>query len=132
MPMNRLAPGRHDGARAVLVRLALIAALAMAAFAHRPAAATPTGMSALEMAHYVLPDGSMPVRCLPEDDGGISGNLCEFCLIAGGAAVPGPGNCLPAMRLRAETGSPLVTRTGPPIAAAHLETAPVRGPPPAG
>lgn len=127
--MNRLAPGRHDGARAVLVRLALIAALAMAAFAHRPAAPTPTGMSVLEMAQYVLPDGSLPVLCLPGQDGGTSASLCEFCLIAGGAAPPAPCNGLPATRMRTETGAPLVTRTGPPIATAHLKTAPLRGPP---
>lgn len=127
--MNRLAFGRHKNARAAFARLALIAALVMTAFAHRPAAPTPTGMSALEMAQYVLPDGSLPVLCLPGEDGGISGSFCEFCLIAGGAAPPAPGNGLPATRMRTETGAPLVTRTGPPIATAHLKTAPLRGPP---
>jgi hypothetical protein len=127
--MKALVRNRHRNRRAIAVRLALIAALVMAAFAHRPAAPTPTGVSALEMAQYVLPDGSLPVLCLPGEDGGISGSLCEFCLIAGGAAPPGPGAFLPAMRLRAETGPPLVARTGPPIATAHLKTAPLRGPP---
>jgi len=118
--------------RALGVRLALVLALVMAAFAHRTAAPTQTGMSALEMAQYVLPDGTLPVLCLPGQDGGVSGNFCEFCLIAAGAAPPGPGPCLPAKHLRAETGPPLVTRTGPPIATAHLETAPLRGPPATG
>lgn len=127
--MTARIPTRHRTARTIGVRLALVLALVMAAFAHRPAAPTPTGMSALEMAQYVLPDGTLPVLCLPGQGGQVSGSFCEFCLIAGGAAPPAPGACPQTAHLRAETGPPLVTRTGPPIATAHLETAPLRGPP---
>jgi hypothetical protein len=86
-------------------------------------------MTALEMAQYVLPDGSLPVLCLPGQDGHVSGSFCEFCLIAGSAAPPAPGACLPATRLRTQTLALQTGRAGPPVATAHLETAPLRGPP---
>lgn len=120
--------GCHD-ARAVAARLALVVALVLAAFAHRPAALTPTGMTALQIARYVLPDGSLPVLCLPGRDNGVAGSFCEFCLVAGNAAPPAPGACLPVRHLRVEGGARGVAKAGPPVAPTHLGTAPLRGPP---
>ncbi|MBO6639272.1 MAG: hypothetical protein JJ920_16425 [Roseitalea sp.] len=127
--MTALALTRRRHARAIAARLVLIATLVMAAFAHRPAAPTPSGMTALEMAQYVLPDGSLPVLCLPGQDGHISGGFCEFCLIAGSAAPPAPGPCQPVLHRVLATGTAGLARAGPPFVPVHLQTAPLRGPP---
>jgi hypothetical protein len=81
--------------RGLLLRLMVIVALALTAFAHRaaPASAAP----ATDFLAYALPDGTLPVLCLTEavDEDGKGGHhkgsaACEFCRIAGSiaAAVP--------------------------------------------
>jgi len=121
----------RPGTRAIAARLALAMALVLAAFAHRPAAATPSGMTALQIARYVLPDGSLPVLCLPGHEGGVAADICEFCLIAGSAAPPGRDACLPVRHRPGADAVGAPAQAGPPVAATHLQTAPSRGPPPA-
>ena len=72
-----------------LLRVLLSLALLMTAFAHRPAVATP----AFDAAAYVLPDGSLPVLCLPsggKTDGSVSSGACEFCRLASSVVLPEP------------------------------------------
>ncbi|MEZ5789342.1 MAG: hypothetical protein R3D34_00545 [Nitratireductor sp.] len=83
----------------LLLSLALTLALVMTAFAHR--AASLNDVSSIDLAAYVLPDGSTPSLCVG-DDGSAGGKSskhahpCEFCRIAGsaGLAVP-PDDCVP-------------------------------------
>lgn len=118
---------RHS--RTLAIRLALIAGLVLAAFAHRPATPTPSGMSLIELARYVLPDGSLPVLCLPGQDGAVSGAHCEFCLIAGGVLPPQPaaGPCVSTQTATLAMAN--AARAGPSICPACHATAPPRGPP---
>ena len=114
---------------ATAMRLALVAALVAAAFAHRPAGPAPAGMGALELARYVLPDGTLPALCLPGRDRAAPGAVCEFCLIAGGAMPPGRA---PAPRAWAHDGATLSAapaRAGPSIRPPRHGTASPRGPP---
>ena len=115
--------------RAIVLRLALIVVLAMAAFAHRPAGATAGGMSLVEMARYVLPDGSLPVLCLPGGDAPFSSQHCDFCLIAGAAAAPEPASALPLRPARVTCGALGSAMAGPPIGPVCLASSPLRGPP---
>jgi hypothetical protein len=58
-------------------------------FAHRPASAMPAAISA-----YMLPDGSLPTICIPQNEDSKSGKemgqRCEACRIAGAVALPSP------------------------------------------
>lgn len=115
--------------RAIVARLALIAVLVMAAFAHRAAPPTPAGMTLAELAQYVLPDGSLPVLCAPGEDGHIAVSHCEFCLIAGAAnLVVRPDSPAPINVWR-DDGAVAILQTGPPVGTVDLETCPLRGPP---
>ena len=79
--------------RLLLVRLVVIVALALTAFAHR--AAPVNAAPATDFLAYALPDGSLPVICLTDngqkDGDHHQGNAaCEFCRIAGAIAVAVP------------------------------------------
>ena len=81
------------GGGLLLVRLMIVIALALTAFAHR--AAPVNAPPATDFLAYALPDGSLPVICLTgngEKDGDHhQGNAaCEFCRIAGAIAVAVP------------------------------------------
>lgn len=111
---------------AVIARLALVAVLVAAAFAHRPHA-NPSGLSLVSLAQYVLPDGTLPDFCLTGTGDHQSHHHCEFCLIAGGSAPP---DC-PAQAPMPNVAKSTVTtpRIGPPTWPACLATSPPRGPP---
>ena len=109
-------------------RLALVAVLVMAAFAHRPAAPATGGMSLAELAQYVLPDGTLPDLCLPGGERHGASGHCEFCLIAGGAAPPCPA-ATPVAVAMAVSSVTQGEHAGPPVCAACRATAPARGPP---
>lgn len=77
----------------VLVRLLIILALALTAFAHR--AAPDNAPPATDFLAYALPDGTLPVLCLTESGDADSDHhkgsaACEFCRIAGAIAVAVP------------------------------------------
>jgi hypothetical protein len=112
-----------------LLHVLCMLALVMAAFAHKPAFAAP---GAPAEALIVLPDGSTPVICFGGSDGDGGGRHdtipCEFCRIAGSAALAAP----PAVLAFVTGGSadllPLPRgRTAP--AATWPPAAPPRGPP---
>lgn len=113
---------------AVWLRVLLVAAVALSAFAHRAAVAEPT---ALELAQYVLPDGTFPDLCDPVTGGG-AGHfhvVCDFCLIAGSAAPAQPVAPALASPLPVVLAVVLPPRAAPPVKPVELSTASKRGPP---
>jgi len=118
----RKAPGS-----AVWLRVLLVAAVVMSAFAHRAAVAEPTS---LELAQYVLPDGTFPDLCDPGGDGaGHAHAFCDFCLIAGASAPAQPVAPALASPLPVVLAVVLPPRAAPPVTPVELATASKRGPP---
>jgi hypothetical protein len=113
---------------AAWLRVLLVAAVVMSAFAHRAAVAEPTP---LELAQYVLPDGSLPDICNSGsgDGAGHVHVICDFCLIAGSAAPAGPVAPALASPLRIVLAVVLPPRDAPPVVTVELATASKRGPP---
>ena len=79
---------------AACLRILCAVALLFVGFAHQPAVAS--GPSALELAQYVLPDGTIPDLCL---DGMVDGKTrhaapgkCEACRIGGAMLMPEPAD----------------------------------------
>jgi hypothetical protein len=76
------------------VRILCALALVFVAFAHQPVSASPA--SAIDLAAYTLPDGSVPVLCLDgEVDQGAHksswhGNGCEACRLSVSVILPVP------------------------------------------
>ncbi len=67
--------------------------LVMVGLSHQP----PPGvgdMATLDVAAYVLPDGTLPELCVSTDDGEVphhdAATTCEACLIASSALLPTP------------------------------------------
>ncbi|MFP1630344.1 hypothetical protein ACLB6G_01280 [Zhengella sp. ZM62] len=89
-----------DLAFRLFMRASIIAALALASFAHKPVDLS--AWQTFELSAYELPDGSLPVICFGTDDrdaGGETGRTeaCAFCQIAGSVALPLPdGSSEPA------------------------------------
>ncbi|GAB4357339.1 MAG: hypothetical protein Kow0026_17600 [Oricola sp.] len=114
---------------AVGFRLFLLAAIVLAAFAHRPAVSKP---SPYELAQYVLPDGTWPDLCATEE-GGIPSHghhdFCDFCLIAGAAAPAQPAAAVLSRPLPLLLAVIVPPMTAPPVVAVDLATASKRGPP---
>ena len=80
---------------AVCLRILCAVALLSVGFAHKPAFAV-NEPSALELAQYVLPDGTLPDICL---NGMVDGKekhpapfKCEACRIASGLLMPAPAD----------------------------------------
>jgi len=118
---------RKAPASAVWLRVLLVAAVVMSAFAHRAAVAEPT---ALELAQYVLPDGTFPDLCDPGSDGaGHVHDFCDFCLIAGASAPAQPVSPALASPLPVVLAVVLPPRAAPPVTPVELATASKRGPP---
>lgn len=73
------------------LRLFCAALLIALGFAHRPMAAPAMPM---DMAAYMLPDGTIPALCLPDHDTGKPGKdmapRCEACRISSAAVLPMP------------------------------------------
>lgn len=119
-------------APAVWLRVLLVAAVVMSAFAHRAAVAAPQAPSPLELAFYAFPDGSVPDIC--DTDGGgeadhASHIVCDFCLIAGGSAPSTPATPDLARPIPVALGLTVALVAGPPVATVDLVTASKRGPP---
>lgn len=118
------------GFKTAWLRVLLLAAVVMAAFAHRPLVSVP---EAFQLAQYVMPDGTVPDICSGEETDDRQSKhdhaFCDFCLIAG-ASHPAE----PAVEVSSQT-LPLVlavlvpATTAPPVVAVELATASKRGPP---
>ncbi|SOE17629.1 hypothetical protein SAMN05877838_2531 [Hoeflea halophila] len=76
------------------MRLLCALSLLLVGFAHKPvsASAAPSAYAGVDIADYVLPDGTLPDLCLSgEEDGHHSGpDHCEACRIFGSADIPAP------------------------------------------
>lgn len=92
-----MAKGRTIAGTSLMLRALVAVALLLAAFAHRPAAIEAYGQE--DLTAYVLPDGTLPVLCLPGDPNKSSKHFvpCDFCQIASTFALPAPsGEVSPA------------------------------------
>lgn len=78
----------------VLVRMLCALSLILVAFAHRPLARTDaaSGYANVELAAFVLPDGTLPDICLTGegDTGHSAASYCEACRIVSSVDLPCP------------------------------------------
>ncbi|MCV9947587.1 hypothetical protein [Rhizobium sp. BT-175] len=79
------------------VRILCAFALFCVGFAHQVPRLQAYEISISELAQYVLPDGTIPVLCLPAEEDGKShprglayGKSCEACRLAGSTILPAP------------------------------------------
>lgn len=138
-PIDRAAPNchlkemtapriEHRPGQALWLRVLLLAAVVLAAFAHRPAVSAPTPY---ELAQFAFPDGTAPDLCTPGSGAPAhdAHPACDFCLIAGSSAPVRPVSVTlsrPLPLLLAVLAPPM---TAPPVATVDLATASKRGPP---
>lgn len=115
-----------------LLCIALSIALALSAFAHRPAGhALSPEPSAPDLSAYMLPDGGLPDLCIPSEAGredGASSRLCEYCRLAQAAALPEPP-CQPEAMPGASPRLAIRAFGVAVLAKAVFPAAPLRGPP---
>lgn len=118
-----------------MTRIVCALALLLLGFSHQPPAFA-NGLSLVEAAHYVLPDGSLPDIC--DDSGTLSGDghdhsplhanaRCEACLISASTLVPPPPGDIVVPRREAGRLLPAALER-PSLVAFRLTAAP-RGPP---
>lgn len=82
------------------VRIVCAVALLCVGFAHKPPALGAQPLPPLLLAQYALPDGTLPVLCLPGDDGDDGGDAhrhgfgtgCEACRLAADIFLPRPAS----------------------------------------
>lgn len=116
----------------LVTRILCVLALVCLAFAHKPPAfvgLSETAVAQVDLAQYVLPDGTLPVICHPNantehPDHQMAGSGCEACRISASILLPEPGasarflNCqIRAQMLRDDVASSrpvrLLPGTGP-------------------
>lgn len=91
------------------LRIVCAVALLCAGFvAHMPSSPGQAQPSAPELAHYALPDGTLPVLCLPGDDGGDAdmGKGCAACSLNADFTPPMPQGMTAWLFPRRERGMP--------------------------
>jgi hypothetical protein len=80
----------------VLTRILCALALLFVGLSHKPPALSAATLTPAEIAAYTLPDGTLPVLCLPSEDGASKnhshdfGNGCEACRLASAILLPEP------------------------------------------
>lgn len=94
---------RHLGQyRQLGLRILCALAFLLLGFAHKPPVVDVGPIPASEIAAYILPDGTLPVLCLPSEVGTAkqdhheSGNFCEACRLAASTILPTPVDTLGA------------------------------------
>jgi hypothetical protein len=125
------ARARNSFLSAAWIRVLLIAAVVLSAFAHRPLLDEP---QPLELAQYVLPDGTLPDLCLTQERDGDPRHhhhhaFCDFCVIAGASAPAQPVAVALSQPLQFVLAVIKPQMTAPPVATIDLATASLRGPP---
>lgn len=89
------------------VRILCALALLLVGFAHTPPAIGSHGLSPSELAEFVLPDGTLPVLCLPSEDGStkktdhVGKQGCEACRLSASVLLPSPADAVGERILRA-------------------------------
>lgn len=76
------------------VRIACALALLCVGLVHQPPV-VPVHLSAADLAAFTLPDGTVPVLCLPAEDGEQqhhqqAGKPCEICRLSASVLLPAP------------------------------------------
>lgn len=108
-----------------------MAALVFVSFAHRPAQTTT--IDPLELAAYMLPDGSLPDLCVTtvDEDGKTSHHVtpCEFCRIASTCALPLPADLSLANSPVDRATAPRADTRVAVVASIHVRSLPPQGPP---
>ncbi|MDR6821118.1 hypothetical protein J2X76_006319 [Neorhizobium sp. 2083] len=81
-----------------VVRALCVLALLFVGFAHKPLNLDYHSIPASELAAYTLPDGTLPVLCLPSEDGKTKhdghdlGSGCEACRLTASVLLPAPAD----------------------------------------
>jgi hypothetical protein len=90
---NMVAGGKPMG---TLMRVLCALALLFVGLSHKPPAIAASTLTPTELAAYTLPDGTVPVLCLPAKDGASKkhshdfGFGCEACRLASAILLPAP------------------------------------------
>lgn len=88
--------GQSSFAGRFMVRIICALALVLIGFAHKAPSAEHHSIPASEVAHYALPDGTVPELCLSsgngktEQDGHDFGPGCEACRLTAAVILPSP------------------------------------------
>ena len=89
---------RFCHAERLVVRMICALALLLVGFAHKPPALDYHSIPASELAQYTLPDGTLPILCLPSEDGQAKhdghdfGSGCEACRLTASVVLPAPAD----------------------------------------
>lgn len=91
-----------------LVRMLCALSLLLVAFAHKPLtlAAAASAYDGVNIAEFVLPDGTLPDLCLSDEEDGHHStyNHCEACRILASADLPSPVGASVVNLLRSTAG----------------------------
>ncbi|MFZ1814015.1 MAG: hypothetical protein WBO55_09605 [Rhizobiaceae bacterium] len=118
-----------------MLRLAIVLALVLSAFAHRAVPGSPlpdpAGISQAELAAYTLPDGSQPSICVSGASGSDDASVvsgCEYCRLASSILLPEPP--AQALALQVAQNDSVQPDTGRlAFAPGWFPAAPITGPP---
>lgn len=95
-------------AKQCIVRTMCALALLFVGFAHKPPIVANSQTPLNEITQYTLPDGTLPVLCLPSEDGKAKhdhsnmGSGCEACRLTASLLLPAPAD---------ELGLPILHKT---------------------
>lgn len=124
---------RRIVSRTGLVRMLCALSLLLVAFAHKPLtlSAAASAYAGVDIAEFVLPDGTLPDLCLTGEEDGTHHSLanhCEACRIVSSVDLPSPFNGYVVIRLSAaaELSVPQDARFTRPFLRANASP---RGPP---
>ncbi|WP_165130708.1 hypothetical protein [Rhizobium rhizoryzae] len=90
-----------------LTRIVCAIALLLVGLSHKPLSVLANRLTPAELAAYTLPDGTVPVLCLPSEDDASKkhshdfGTGCEACRLASAILLPAPPAIETALALRA-------------------------------
>jgi len=77
-----------------MVRMLCALSLLLVAFAHKPliSSAAASAYTGVDVAEFILPDGTLPDLCLSDEEDGhhSASNHCEACRILASADLPAP------------------------------------------
>ncbi|MCY0094236.1 hypothetical protein [Hoeflea ulvae] len=118
--------------RSALVRIVCALSLMLVAFAHKPlvSSSAAAAYASVDVADYILPDGTLPDLCLTGEGTGkhAVASACEACRIVSSVNLPAPVDVFLVNRRNA-TAEPLVAQDLSLASPALCSSASPRGPP---
>ena len=97
---------RRLAGRSGLLRMLCALSLLLVAFAHKPVTVSAAALAydGVDIAEFVLPDGTLPDLCLSDEENGHSSayNHCEACRIFGSVELPSAFDSYVINRLSAD------------------------------